>query len=311
MSNKTKKNKKIFPLIIASILFVISSTIVLVYFIDMFKSSSLDSKLSSIKNYTIADFDESDVLENNSNNITNVIVEEQPEEYYTEYLPGVSELLEINSDLTGWIKIPGTKVDNPIVQSDDNGYYLTHNFDGKKNEAIKLLSKYKKTLLPYQKCDNLVLYGHNQMNGSMFGTLTNYKKDPLFVAEAPIIYLDTNYVQSQYIIFACFVINTDEKHDDEPVFPYHEYIDFDDTYSFDYWINEIKRRSLIGSEIETLETDKYVTLSTCAVEFDNARFVVIGRKIRPGEQLTTGYYKNPNAYFPDIWYKINGNNYRY
>ena len=92
-----------------------------------------------------------------------------------EILSNMAPLIERNSDTVGWVKIDDI-IDNVVVQGVDNSYYLTKDFDGNFAEAgTVFLDQYCK-INPSVECNNIVLYGHNQMNGSMFGALTKYKR---------------------------------------------------------------------------------------------------------------------------------------
>lgn len=229
-----------------------------------------------------------------------------------EILSNMAPLIERNSDTVGWVKIDDI-IDNVVVQGVDNSYYLTKDFDGNFAEAgTVFLDQYCK-INPSVECNNIVLYGHNQMNGSMFGALTKYKRDPMLIKDHPYITFSNNYHNFKFKIFSLFIINTDPKHDDEPFFPYHMYTRFNDQYTYDTFIKEVTRRSLITSDIDVNESDTFITLSTCAVDFDDARFVVVGRAVRDEDDLndTPNYQLNPNAYLPQIYYDLNCDKFEY
>lgn len=228
-------------------------------------------------------------------------------------LPEMQPLIDRNTDTVGWVTIDGLNLDYVVVQGEDNEKYLYKDFDGNYAEAGTIFADQYCVLNPNIKCNNIILYGHNQMNGSMFGYLTKYKKDPMFVKEAPIIKFNTNYNYYEFKIFACYIINTEEEHDNEPLYRYHTYTSFNDSTSYDTFIDQTLKRSLITSDIDVSPDDLFITLSTCAVDFDGARFVVVGRAVRNEEDRAAeaNYSLNENAYFPQIYYDLGCSNFRY
>lgn len=211
-------------------------------------------------------------------------------------LPSAQELLKINSETVGWISLPNTKIKYPVVMrktSDDgNTYYLDHMFDGSKNRAGAVFADYRTTIEDRKQSDNIVLYGHNEKDNTMFGDLDLYKKpnngfttkaDINYYRTNPVFEFNTNYQTGKYKIFAMFVTTTLKETDASyEVFDYQNYIDFDKA-RYDSFISKINARNMIKTDIDVQYGDKFVTLSTCSSEITDSRFVVIGRKIRPGE----------------------------
>lgn len=232
----------------------------------------------------------------------------QPEEI----LENMKPLIDRNSDTVGWVKIDEL-VDNVVVQGEDNSYYLTKDFDKNYAEAGTIFLDQYCIINPSVKCNNIILYGHNQMNGSMFGSLTKYKKDPLLANKKPYIEFNNNYHNFKFKIISMFIINTDEEQDNEPLFPYHLYSRFNEEYDYETFSYEITRRSLVTSNVDFNENDVFITLSTCAVDFDDARFVIVGRAVRNKDDLNDAptYEKNPDAYLPQIYYDLKCDQFRY
>lgn len=173
-------------------------------------------------------------------------------------------LSEINSDIVGWIYIDNTAINYPIVQGEDNSYYLKHLFD----------KNYSSSGCIFLDCNNNpdfsgynnVIYGHHMKNGTMFSSLTDYKDQKYYNAHPQAILLTPN---QNYIIdiFAGYVasINDDAWQ-----------IAFDADNEFIEWIADIQERSCFASNVKPVTTDKIITFSTCSYEFDNARFVLYG-----------------------------------
>ncbi|MEG0614977.1 MAG: class B sortase [Oscillospiraceae bacterium] len=224
-----------------------------------------------------------------------------------ELLPNAKQLLEINPDTVGWVKIDDTKVDLPVVLRQDekegNTYYLRKNFNGENAKAGTVFADYRTTITPKKHSDNIVLYGHNEKDNTMFGDLDQYKKSVDFYKSHPIVHFNTNYAQGDYKIFAYFVTTVLPKQDQNgTVFDYHNYIDMDKA-RYKQFMENIMSRSKITTDIDVKYGDEFLTLSTCSSEFEPSRFVVFARKVRKGEEPTinTDAVKiNPNAKSPDL-----------
>lgn len=179
-------------------------------------------------------------------------------------------LQEQNGDMIGWIFIEGTKINYPVMQTPDApDYYLKHSFE-------KTWSDYG---VPYvdEACtvgtsNNLVIYGHNMKNGSMFSGLVQYK-DKAFYEEHPIICFDTVDEPGQYQVIAVFRYNTNNE-----TFKYNEHPDMDEEEFAEYVAN-CKSRSIYETGVTAEYGDMLITLSTCEYTYTNGRFVVVAKKI--------------------------------
>jgi sortase B len=289
--------------LLLSIMVLVSVVFILIYVIGNRQNAELTDDLMTIHDMPTAEETSSIMLIDTYDGES-----AQPDEI----LESMQPLIERNSDTVGWVKV-GDLVDNVVVQGEDNSYYLTKDFDNNYSEAGTVFLDQYCVINPSVKCNNIILYGHNQMNGSMFGSLTKFKKDPLLANDIPYIEFSNNYHNFKFKIVSMFIINTKEEQDDEPLFPYHMYSRFNDEYTYETFANEITRRSLVTSNIDFNENDTFITLSTCAVDFDEARFVIVGRAIRNEDDLNTTpvYEKNPDAYLPQIYYDLNCNLFQY
>lgn len=228
-------------------------------------------------------------------------------------LPAAQELLAINPNTVGYVNIPGC-VDEPVVQGVDNDYYLTHNFYDNQRQCGTCFADHRSSLDPYDRSDVVTLYAHNQKDGTMFGNLDYYRWDPAYWLKNPFIYFNTNYTQDTYVIISSFVINTLPEHDNgREVFDYQNYINFNESRSYDTFMSEITKRSQIITGIDCSEDDAYLILSTCSTEWDDSRHIIVARMLREGETAdtidTTNFSKNPNPKWPAIYYKYNGGTY--
>lgn len=229
-------------------------------------------------------------------------------------LPFAEEMLAINPDYVGYVSIPG-RVDEAVVQAKDNEYYLKKNIYDQTRSCGTVFADYRNVVSDYAdlQSDNIILYGHNQRDGTMFGELDYYKWDYKYWLQNPFIYFDNRYEQSTYVIIASFVVNTEPEHDNGYVFDYQNYIKFSDSYPFEKFIKEINDRSHFHTGIDVNENDKFITLSTCSYEWEPSRHVIIGRKLRSGETTESldlsGFEVNPNPKWPAVYYKYNGGTY--
>ena len=223
----------------------------------------------------------------------------------TTYVSGdvVKTLLEENSDFKGWIYIKNAKVDHPIYQTDNNSFYLNHNQSKKSNRYGALFFDCKNIISADNTSLNLTIYGHNMKNGSMFGTLKKYR-DLSFYKENPTFEFSTIYKKNTYKIFSIFVTNSSPADDNNSVYDYSRQ-SFLNEIDFNEWLNEAYLRSLINTGVETIYGDNLITLSTCSNDFDNARFVIMAREVREGEEKTVNTKNsvvNPSPKYPKRWY---------
>lgn len=179
---------------------------------------------------------------------------------------------EQNSDFIGWITIDGTNINYPVMQTkDDPDYYLKHAFD-------KSYSEYGVPYLQWDcnalTSDNLVVYGHNMKNGTMFSDLERYA-DETFYKEHKYIRFDTLSDYGTYEIFAVF--RTTAYTDDG--FKYYNFVDAEDTADFNSFVEKCKELSLYDTGVTAVYGDKLLTLSTCEYTRTNGRFVVVAKLV--------------------------------
>ena len=194
----------------------------------------------------------------------------------------------------------------------NNEYYLDHDFYGNYSQPGTVFADFRCVVNDYDfnQSDNIVLYGHNQANGAMFGTLQKYKitkqstKKFDFYLQHPTFTFSNLYEEYTYKIIALFVCEVEpEQTTDGNVFDYHNYIRFGSKErTYEEFISSVEERSEIITGVDVQEGDKFMTLSTCSNEFEPSRFVVIGRRVRDGEspEVDTSLAKlNPDAKEPD------------
>lgn len=213
-----------------------------------------------------------------------------------------------NNDFVGWIKIDGTEIDYPVVQADDNDYYLNHNFDKEKESRGTIFMDY--TSDPNLEYMNTVIHGHNWLDDTVFSELPQYS-DIDYYREHPVIEYNTRTEMHKWKIFAVFITTASADEDNGYVFNY-VYPDMGGI-NFDGYMAEINKRTLYYTGVDVNENDKILTLSTCTREVDtrsyraDCRIVILARMVRDGESEqvnTSAAYENENPKYPQIWYDL-------
>jgi len=194
--------------------------------------------------------------------------ETEPEEIYLDEEAPITVdfdvLLEHSADIVGWLYCEDTPINLPVVQGQDNEYYLNRMYDGTGNGSGTLFIDYRS---PRDFTgSNTVIYGHNMKNRSMFGTLANYKRQEYY-EEHPVLWLLTPERNYKVKLLAGIVTP-----DDADVYAY----DLTDLEAY-YMVRKAISDSTFESSAIPQKSDRYLTLSTCSYEFSNARYVVIGR----------------------------------
>lgn len=207
-------------------------------------------------------------------------------------------LLRLNKDIAGWIKIDNTMVNYPVVKdpgeipADDpyygpesyypNAYYLNHDLDKSIIRQGTLYMDYRNVFgsNEEEQSDNIVIYGHNMANNTMFGGIRRYRQDFDFYEVSPFVEFSSNYRDYEYVIFA-FLITSGSYNDTD--FHYWNMEDLSNKKDFDFYIDNCKSRQMIDTGVDVKYGDKLLTLSTCYADEDNSRFLVVARRLREGE----------------------------
>lgn len=186
----------------------------------------------------------------------------------------LTELKKQNEDIVGWIEIKGTDINYPVLQTTDNEFYMTHNYKKEYSKTGSLiLDKDYNWELP---STNLLIYGHNNNNKTMFQELVNYK-DESYYKKHPDIKFTTVNEDAEYEIIATFYSRVYYKNE-ENVFRYYYFINANNQKEFDNYVNECKKASIYYIDKTAKYGDQLLTLSTCSYHTENGRFVVVARK---------------------------------
>lgn len=188
----------------------------------------------------------------------------------TDIRPQFVDLQKVNENIVGWVSAEGTKLNNPILQAEDNEFYLDRNFKDKSSRAGSVFMDYRNDMDAHNR--NTILYGHAMKNGTMFGDLKKYGEQDYAEKHAS-VYFDSLYEGYDVEVFAAYETTID--------FYYIE-TDFETDEEFNQYIDEVKERSSIEMPVDVNPDDEIITLSTCdnLVTSNDRRYVVQGKLVK-------------------------------
>ena len=191
-----------------------------------------------------------------------------------EYLPALQEQREENEDTVGWITIEGTKIDYPVMYTpQDPEKYLHLGFDQKYSFAGLPFIDANCSLDP--ESDNLIIYAHNMLDGSMFRSLMKYEQKSYW-QQHPTVKLDLWDEEREYEVLAAFRDRVYYK--TENCFKFYKFIDAESEDSYREAIDYYKTPACYDTGVTAQPGDRLLTLVTCAYHTDNGRFVVVARE---------------------------------
>lgn len=180
-----------------------------------------------------------------------------------------------NPEIVGWIQIPDTKLNYPVMHTpDDPEKYLHLSFEETYDMGGVPFLDANCSLDP--ESDNLIIYGHNMNNGTQFRTLMSYT-DESFWEKHPVIQFSTLYETRTYEVMSCFRDRVYYKYED--VFKFYRFIDAADEAAFNEAYAYYKENSLYDTGVTAEYGDNLITLVTCAYHTENGRFVVIAKLV--------------------------------
>lgn len=188
-------------------------------------------------------------------------------------LPEFAELYLENNHIIGWLTIPGTVVDYPVMQTpEEPDYYLYRNFD-KKDSKWGCLYTWPQCDV-WTPSDNITIYGHHMRDDSMFGQLDQFR-DPEFRAENPYIFFDTLRQLHTYEVMAVFLTTASVGQG----FAYHDFVDAPDEEAFNAFVSQVHQLQLYDTGVTAEFGDKLICLSTCEYSQSNGRLVVVAKRV--------------------------------
>lgn len=213
------------------------------------------------------------IIDWRNNNKANKKINETLHQYINtdndeKYKIDFDKLKELNSDTVAYLKVNNTNIDYVVVQSKDNDYYLSHNFEKKNNKSGWIFMDYNNKNDGTDK--NIVIYGHNTVDKSMFGSLKNVLNSDWYKnKDNYIVILATPESTDEYQVFSTYKIDNEE---------YYINTNFNSNAEFNKFIKTIKSRSNYNYGVEVNETDQILTLSTCSNQ-GKKRVVLHAKKI--------------------------------
>ena len=266
MAKKKKKKSKLdarqIVMLICALVAIGSLSYFTIYNYQASHSSEQVDNLSKIK-----DENESKLFQKATVKIDDIDAPDILEEY--------ADLFTLNQKLIGWIKIEGTKVDYPVMQTVNNDYYLDHNFDQEEDRNGSIFLDKDCSIWP--RSQNLILYGHNMKSGKMFGSLKSYKEQGFF-EKHPQIQFDTIYEKGIYDVMYVF---SEVVHDEtEVAFKYYQFISANSDVEYSSYMKEMSEMSLYDTGVTSVYGDALITLSTCDYTQEAERFVIVAKKVK-------------------------------
>lgn len=179
-----------------------------------------------------------------------------------------------NKRLIGWLKIPDTNIDYPVMQTTDNEYYLDHNYNQEYDRNGSLFLD--KDCDVVRRNTNLIIYGHHMKSGKMFGNLNLYSSESYYKKHS-VIQFDTIYEKGTYQVM--YVFRSRIYNEDEIVFKYYQFFDAASEKEFESNMLEMAELSLYDTGVTASYGDELLTLSTCDNSETDGRFVVVAKRI--------------------------------
>ena len=249
--------RKIINIILVAIIIVCLSIIGYKYY-NYNKDDKLNSEIQDLQPV----INEASDLDNNSSGENDG--QDQSKEGNYVNSANEEELKSINSDYKMWIQIENTNINYPVVQGSDNDYYLKHNFRKESNISGTVFVESANDI---DNDKNIILYGHNMRNGTMFNNITNYKEESFFNEDNKINIIMNNTLY-EYEVFSVYVKNVSEV---------NLAIGFANEDEFINYAYNQADESIYKKDVDFSAEDNLITLVTCSYEFTDARTIVFAR----------------------------------
>ena len=187
----------------------------------------------------------------------------------SKYIVDFDGLSVINSDTIGWVKVNGVPIDFPVVQTNDNSYYLKHSYDKSYNVCGWIFADYRNRLDGTDK--NIIIYGHNRKDGTMFSTMTNILNNNWYDTEENkyVTFITKNNEEITYEVFSVYQIKVED---------YYIKTQFSNDEEYETFLHTLKSRSVKNYNVDLTAKDQILTLSTCGKE-NKYRVVLHAKKL--------------------------------
>lgn len=238
-----------------------------------------NQKIDKLAKETVKTVEKKEKKDNQKTEIINPPEENKKDDYW-DYIKmnllevNFNELLNKNSDTVGWIEVKGTNINYPVVQTNNNEYYLNHAFDKTKNDAGWVFMDYRNDAKNFDQ--NTIIYAHSRYNKTMFGSLKNILSSSWYNNKNNhIIRMSTPTENTMWQVFSVYTIQAES---------YYITPNFSDTNSYQTFLNTLKSRSEVQFSANLNTNDKILTLSTCQDNFGHR--VVMHAKLIKRETRT-------------------------
>ena len=182
-----------------------------------------------------------------------------------------TDLLKQNPDTVGWLYVNNTHINYPIVQSNDNSYYLNHSFEKEESAVGWIFADYRSNLKDLEK--NTVIYGHGRLDNVMFGSLDDTLDSNWYTdSENQIIKISTPYKNMLWRIFSIYTIPSEQ---------YYLTHTFENNKSYKKFLKTLTDRSMYDFNVKLNTDDHILTLSTCLD--NNGNRIVVHAKLLKSE----------------------------
>lgn len=188
-------------------------------------------------------------------------------------LPEYESLYAKNSDLVGWISIEDTDIDYPVVQSDDNDFYLRRNFDKNTDNNGAIFMDYRSDAVNVT--TNTILYGHNMNSGLMFGGLSKYLEEDYYNKHKTIKF-NSIYVEKEYEVVAVCLSQVANQTDNN--FRYYNFIQAENEAQWAAFVDNINALSIFTGHVDLEVGDEVLTLSTCNNYIEDGRLFLVAKR---------------------------------
>ena len=224
--------------------------------------ADVEAEVEITTDSTVVVVDEKGIEDDNEDNNTPTPIEDS----------GTSEEEKLNAaeagEVIGWVRIPGTGIDYPVVQTTDNEFYLSHNYKGDKDVKGAIYMDFRNDEIDDDR--NYILYGHKMIDGSMFSDLVYYVQDgsyKRYFNNYNTVKYDDYEEETEWKIFSAYVVDLNKE-------DYYLYTNYSDDEKYQEFIDRAYRRSLLDSDIEVTLDDEIMTLVTCSFWYENSRVIL-------------------------------------
>lgn len=261
----TNKPAFSFLMFIAIIIFAFSTYKIIIWFIQNRNVKNINDELQSS-------------ISNNSETDDPTLIN-PPEDKSSQYWSFINtqlmnanfeSLLKENNDTVGWLKVENTNVNYPVVQADDNDYYLNHDFLRHNNEAGWVFADYRNNMRNFNQ--NTIIYGHSRLDQTIFGSLRNITKIQwLQNTNNHVIHLSTPTKNTLWQVFSVYKISSES---------YYLTSNFSTDAEYSTFLNTLSSRSIYKFNVDLNTNDKILTLSTCTDSLQDGRIVLHAKLIK-------------------------------